>query len=68
MSTLKLDLKGLTSYAYNYSCLSEIRLFAQRYCTVWLTAHTKSDAARNIDGEGNARVPLKQFVEGGQPF
>lgn len=68
-NSFKLDTTlGLTKYDYNLYCLSELRLFSQRYCSVWCCCHTVTEAARNVDGEGNARTPLKSMVEGGQSF
>ena len=68
-NSLKFDTSlKMQKYDYNYYCLSEVRLFTKRYCTVWMAAHTISEAARNIDNEGNVKVPIKSQVEGGQPF
>jgi hypothetical protein len=62
------SLKGGGDYKDDYTNLSEIRLFAQSYASVWVCAHIQSGAARNRDSEGYIRTPSKADIEGGQPF
>lgn len=56
------------SYQYDYDILSEFRLFSQRYCSVWIAAHVRSEAARRKDADGYVETPIKADIEGGQPF
>lgn len=62
------SLKGGGDYNKDYENLSEIRLFAQTYASVWVCAHIQSGAARNRDGDGFIKTPSKADIEGGQPF
>lgn len=67
-NALKMENLNVNRNEYNYQCLAKIRLFAKTYCSVWICAHTVTEASRDLDPNGDAKVPHKSKVEGGQPF
>ena len=58
----------ISGYQYDYDVLAEFRMFSQKYCSITIAAHVRSEAARNKDSDGNVRTPIKADIEGGQPF
>ncbi len=57
------------AYAYNNEILSELRVFAEEYCAVYIMAHPASDAPRNnIDQYGYLTPPSKYSIQGGADF
>lgn len=60
--------KGSNNYNYDYEVLGKMRLFSEQFCSVWLTCHVVTEAARRVDADGYVKVPEKSDVEGGQPF
>ena len=56
-------------YSHNNEILSQIRVFAEKYCAVWVMAHPSSNAPRNNkDEEGFLKAPSKYSVQGGADF
>lgn len=60
--------KQMNKYDANYEALSHMRVFKEQYCTLWLSVHATSEAARKRDGDGYVVRPYKSDFEGGQPF
>lgn len=57
------------SYAYNNRVLSEIRVFAEQYCSVYIMAHPRSDSPRSNKGQdGYLKAPSKYDIQGGADF
>lgn len=58
--------KGLNSYEYHMRAISEIRIFAEKYCTVYVNAHSVTEARRvKIDDQNNMPRPHKSHIDGG---
>ena len=56
-------------YGHNNQMLSELRVFAETYCSVYIMAHPSSFAPRtNKDAEGYLEPPNKYEIQGGADF
>lgn len=69
-NSLALDYKnkgsGLSSYEYHTRAISEIRIFSEKYCSVYVNAHSITEARRlNVDDSGNIPRPYKSYIDGG---
>tara|TARA_R110000737_G_C14624761_1_gene494611 strand:- start:36886 stop:38823 length:1938 start_codon:yes stop_codon:yes gene_type:complete len=69
-NSLALDYKGvgagLSSYEYHTRAISEIRIFSEKFCTVYVNAHSITEARRlKIDDSGNIPRPYKSHIDGG---
>lgn len=57
------------AYSYNNEILSELRVFAEKYCAVYIMAHPSSSAPRNnIDEYGYLSPPKKYEIQGGADY
>ena len=69
-NSLSLDYKdkgaGLSQYEYHMRAISEIRIFAETHCTVYVSAHSVTEARRlKIDDSGDIPRPYKAHIDGG---
>lgn len=69
-NSLSLDYKGvgagLNSYEYLTRAMSEMRIFTEKYCSIYVNAHSITEARRQkIDEEGNIDRPSKSHIDGG---
>lgn len=56
-------------YSFNNEILSQLRVFAETYCSVYLMAHPSSEAPRKrIDQLGYLAKPQKYDIQGGADF
>lgn len=56
-------------YSYNNEVLSELRVFAEEYCSVYIMAHPSSTSPRtNMDEYGYLKPPSKYSIQGGADF
>lgn len=56
-------------YSYNNEILSELRVFAEEYCSVYIMAHPSSNSPRtNVDEYGYLKPPSKYSIQGGADF
>ena len=56
-------------YSHNNEILSELRVFAEEYCSVYIMAHPSSTAPRNnLDQYGYLKPPSKYEIQGGADF
>jgi hypothetical protein len=65
-NSLSLDYKhpkgtGLSSYEYHMRAIGEIRVFSQKFCSVYVNAHSVTGSRRGIsvDEDGNIKRPQK---------
>lgn len=57
------------AYSHNNEILSELRVFAEQYCAVYIMAHPSSTSPRtNIDEYGYLKPPSKYSIQGGADF
>ena len=57
------------AYSHNNEILSELRVFAEKYCAVTIMAHPSSNSPRtNIDEYGYLKPPSKYSIQGGADF
>lgn len=57
------------AYSYNNEILSELRVFAEEYCAVYIMAHPSSTSPRtNVDEYGYLMPPSKYSIQGGADF
>lgn len=57
------------AYSHNNDILSEMRVFAEQYCSIYVMAHPSSNAPRtNKDKEGFLQPPSKYDIQGGADF
>lgn len=57
------------SYSHNNDILSELRVFAESYCSVYVMAHPSSEAPRtNKDNSGFLKAPSRYQIQGGADF
>lgn len=57
------------SYSHNNEMLSELRVFAESYCSVYIMAHPSSFTPRNSKDElGYLQPPNKYSIQGGADF
>jgi len=56
-------------YSHNNETLSQLRVFAEEYCSVYIMAHPSSDSPRtNLDEYGYLKPPSKYSIQGGADF
>lgn len=56
-------------YSYNNEILSELRVFAEKYCSVYVMAHPRSDSPRSSKGQdGFLKAPSRYDIQGGADF
>ena len=56
-------------YSHNNEVLSELRVFAEEYCSVYIMAHPSSNSPRtNLDQYGYLKPPTKYDIQGGADF
>lgn len=56
-------------YGHNNEMLSQMRVFAEQYCSVYVMAHPSSNAPRNnINQFGYLEPPTKYQIQGGADF
>lgn len=61
--------EGGNGYSYNNEILSEMRVFAEKYCAIYVLAHPNSNEPRTkIDSDGYLRPPSKYSIQGGADF
>jgi hypothetical protein len=57
------------AYGFNNKILSQLRVFAESYCSVYILAHPSSFAPRNSKGDdGYLTPPNKYSIQGGADF
>lgn len=57
------------SYSHNNDILSQLRVFSESYCSVYVMAHPSSFAPRNNkDEHGYLEAPSKYSIQGGADF
>ena len=57
------------NYSWDNKILSLLRVFAEKYCSVYVMLHPKSDAGRTLaDGDGYLKPPNQYHVTGGNNF
>jgi|GEM_PF-671013 len=69
-NSLELDYKnkgaGLSSYEYHTRAISEIRIFSEKFCSVYVSAHSITEARRlKVDDSGDIPRPYKSHIDGG---
>ena len=69
-NSLSLDYKdkgsGLSAYEYHTRAISEIRLFTEKFCTVYVNAHSITESRRiKVDDSGDIPRPWKSHIDGG---
>ena len=69
-NSLALDYKdkgqGLSGYEYHTRAISEMRIFTEKFCTVYVNAHSITEARRmGVDDNGNIPRPWKSHIDGG---
>lgn len=69
-NSLSLDYKnkgaGLSSYEYHTRAISELRIFAETHCTVYVNAHSITEARRlSPNDSGDIPRPYKSHIDGG---
>lgn len=56
-------------YEHNNDILSEMRVFSEKYCSLYVMAHPSSDVGRNNkDKNGFLKAPNKYDIQGGADF
>jgi hypothetical protein len=53
-------------YTLTIRALNQLRVFKENYCSVWITDHVGTQAARKRDKDGYTEVPWKTDVDMGQ--
>ena len=69
-NSLSLDYKnngvGLSGYEYHTRAISEIRIFAEKYCSVYVNAHSVTESRRMTPSDsGDIPRPFKAHIDGG---
>jgi hypothetical protein len=69
-NSLSLDYKdkgaGLSQYEYHMRAISEIRVFAETHCSVYVNAHSVTESRRmKVDDSGDIPRPYKSHIDGG---
>jgi energy-coupling factor transporter ATP-binding protein EcfA2 len=69
-NSLVLDYKdkgaGLSQYEYHMRAISELRVFAETHCSVYVSAHSVTEARRlRVDDSGDIPRPYKAHIDGG---
>ena len=69
-NSLALDYKhpkgtGLSSYEYHMRAIGEIRVFSEKYCSVYVNAHSVTGSRRGVavDEDGNIKRPQKSDID-----
>ena len=58
--------KGLSSYEYHLKAATHLRIFAEKNCSVYVSAHSVTGSRRqNLDADGILMRPRKDDTEGG---
>ena len=58
--------KGLSGYEYHLKAATNIRIFSEKYCSVYLNAHSVTGSRRNmLDADGVLKRPRKDDIEQG---
>lgn len=61
--------EGRNGYSWNNDILSQLRVFADKYCSVYVMAHPSSDAPRKKkDAQGYLMPPAAYDIQGGADF
>jgi hypothetical protein len=61
--------EGVNDYKWNNRVLSEFRVFAEKYCSVYIMAHPSSESPRkNKDEKGFLKPPTAYEIQGGADF
>ena len=56
-------------YSHNNEILSQLRVFAEQYCSVYVMAHPRSDSPRSSKGgDGYLKAPSRYDIQGGADF
>ena len=69
-NSMSLDYKGkgagLSQYEYHMRAISEIRVFAETHCSVYVNAHSVTGSRRiRVDNSGDIPRPYKADIDGG---
>ena len=57
---------GLSGYEYHMKAITAMRIFAEKYCSVYVNAHSITEARRmKIDDNGDIPRPYKSHIDGG---
>lgn len=69
-NSLALDYKGegagLSGYEYLQKAITAVRIFAEKYCSVYVNAHSITEARRlTADENGDIPRPYKSHIDGG---
>lgn len=60
---------GGNAYGWNNEILSELRVFSEKYCSVYVMAHPSSEAPRTgVGKDGYMQAPSKYDIQGGADF
>lgn len=60
--------EGSSGYGHNNKTLSEMRVFVEKYCSLYVMAHPRSDASRTEGDSGYQKAPTKYDIQGGADF
>lgn len=61
--------EAVNDYKWNNRVLSEFRVFAEKYCSVYIMAHPSSESPRkNKDEKGFLKPPTAYEIQGGADF
>ena len=69
-NSLLLDYKehgaGLSGYEYHMKAISAIRIFSEKFCSVYVNAHSVTESRRaKVDDNGDIPRPFKSHIDGG---
>lgn len=69
-NSLALDYKnkgaGLTQYEYHMRAISEMRVFSETHCSIYVNAHSVTESRRlSADENGDIPRPYKSHIDGG---
>jgi len=69
-NSLKLDYqdkgRGLSGYEYHLKCATNMRIFSEKSCAVYLVSHSVTGSRRgNFDSDGILMRPSKNDIDGG---
>lgn len=57
--------KGLSGYEYHLKAATNMRIFSEKYCSVYMNAHSITESRRQVDADGNLKRPNKAHIDGG---
>jgi len=61
--------EGSNGYSWNNEILSELRVFVEKHCSVYIMAHPSSESPRkNKDNDGYLTPPKSYEIQGGADF